>query len=110
MSRRRPVYRDGRIHVLKRQCSTCIFWPDSRAAVDAERRDGMLAECQKRDTVVPCHEWMDTKTPVVCRGLYNQRNEFPGIAVLQLAERLGVIVFDDLGDGPEFTEDEPRAP
>jgi hypothetical protein len=101
MSRRHrhiPVYRDGKIHVLKRQCATCIFWPDERAAVETERAAGMLAECIQTDTIVPCHEWMDTKTPVVCRGLFNQRK----VAVLQIAERLGAVVFDDLGDGPGF--------
>lgn len=104
MPRRRQikVVRDDKVHVLKRQCATCIFWPDHRAAVDAERRDGMLASCQEQNTIVPCHEWMDTKTPVVCRGLYNQREVGPGIAVLQIAERLGYVVFDDLGDGPGF--------
>lgn len=73
--------------------------------LEAQRRDGMLKACQNEDTVVPCHEWMDTKTPVVCRGLFNQREVGPGIAVLQIAERLGFVVYDDLGDGPGFGKD-----
>lgn len=108
MPRRRKikvVWDDNKVHVLKRQCATCIFWPDERAAVGAERRDGMLKACQNEDTIVPCHEWMDTKTPVVCRGLFNQREVGPGIAVLQIAERLGFVVYDDLGDGPGFGKD-----
>jgi hypothetical protein len=96
MPKQYKVYRDGHVHVLAAPCVTCIFGPDR--PVDTERVRGMLASCVNENRIIPCHEWMDTKTPVVCRGLYNTGQ----VGVLQIAERLGVVQFDDIGDGPGF--------
>lgn len=92
MSRKhRPVYRDGKLHVRRRQCATCIYFPDNRMLLAPGRVAAMEAECIRENTVIPCHTWMDTKTPAVCRGLYNTGK----VAALQIADRLGVVVFDD---------------
>lgn len=94
--KKHKVYRDGKLHILAEPCVTCIF--GANRPVDTERVRGMLAECIKENTIVPCHEWMDTKTPVVCRGLWNTGK----VAILQLAERMGVAQFDAIGNGPGF--------
>lgn len=91
MTRTRPVYRDGRVHVLAAQCATCIFRPGNLMQLQRGRVAEMLKTCIERDTIIPCHEWMDTKTPAVCRGLFDTGR----VAVLQIAERLGVITFQE---------------
>ena len=93
-----PVFRDGKVHVLAAPCITCIF--SANRPVDAERVRGMLAACVAENRIVPCHEWMDTDTPVVCRGLWNTGQ----VGILQVAGRLCAVQFDDLGVGPGFED------
>jgi hypothetical protein len=59
----------------------------------------MLAACQQRNTIIQCHETLDG-VAAICRGLYNRRTQGPGIAILQVAERLGFVRFDGAPNGP----------
>lgn len=97
MSRRQtPVYRDGKVHVMADHCPTCIYGPNS--PVSTERVRGMLDYCVRDNRITPCHEWMDTKTPAICHGLYATGR----VGMLQIAERMGAIVLDEMGAGPGF--------
>ena len=85
------VYREGLVHVLAERCPTCIFRPGNLMNLEAGRVRDMLRECVRRETVIPCHERMDTAAPAVCRGLFDTGQ----VGILQVAERLGVVVYDD---------------
>ena len=91
MSRKRHVYRNGKLHVLAVQCPTCIFRPGNLMDLKRGRVAAMLRECIEQNTVIPCHEIMDTRTPAVCRGLFDTGR----VAALQIAERLGLIAFQE---------------
>lgn len=87
-------YRDGRVHVAKDRCATCIFRnvKDGRIPLTPGRVAGLVLNARANDAALVCHETYDD--PVVCRGYYNlPRPPTP----LVLAERLGLLVFDDGG-------------
>lgn len=80
------VYRDGKIHVQKRMCDTCIFWPGNLMRLEPGRVEGMVEECG--DTgCIPCHKHLDGPGQAVCRGFFDRHRNQP----LQIAERLGMI-------------------
>jgi hypothetical protein len=83
------TYVDGRVHVRRRQCKSCIFGPNP--AVAAERRDGMVAECAVDDGVIPCHAHLHEGEAIepVCRGFYDLHQN----TLLELAEVVGVVTW-----------------
>lgn len=88
MSRTRKVFRDDFVHVQRRMCDTCIFRPGNLMHLNEGRVEGMVADAGD-DGCIPCHEFMDTKTPGVCNGFYSKhRNQ-----LLQIAQRLGRVKF-----------------
>lgn len=87
--RSRPIYRDGKVHVLAEKCETCIFRPGNLMRLNKGRVAGMVKECLTTDTHIPCHEFMDTATPAICRGFYDAHGD--RITTLQIAKRLGMI-------------------
>jgi len=80
------VYVDGKVHVRRKQCATCIFGRNS--PVGTERRDEMVAKAGD-EGCIPCHHHLYKGEPVhpVCHGFYALR----GNLVLRLAEALDVI-------------------
>lgn len=82
-----PVYRDGRVHVHRRMCETCIFRPGNLMHLADGVVEEMVAEATRRDGSIPCHETLDD-APAVCRGFYAQHAP----PTLQLAHALGIIV------------------
>lgn len=89
-----PVFRDGKVHVLASQCRTCIFRSGNLMKLEPGRVKEMFSHCVQADVIIPCHDYMDTTEPVVCRGLFNTGE----VGILQLAERMGVIQFDERGE------------
>ena len=80
------VFRDGRVHVQSRMCSTCIFRPGNLMHLRPGRVDQMVADAGD-DGCIPCHKNLTGHGAAVCRGFYDRRRN----QVLQVAERLGVI-------------------
>ena len=90
------------MNVLNEQCATCIFRPGNLMHLRPGRVKQMVAECQRRDTFIPCHEHMShvgeddevvTADSPVCRGFYDR---YPGVGqLLRIMGRLGNLWFVD---------------
>lgn len=85
------------MRVLAEQCATCIFRPGNPMKLNPGRVKRMVAECQRRDTYIPCHEHMQrvgedgetvTAESPVCRGFYDR---YPGVGqMIRISQRLGM--------------------
>lgn len=80
------VFRDGKIHVVKRMCSSCIFRPHPE---DLKTR--VVNEALRSDTAVICHHTLGTDANGVCHGFYREHATTP----LRLAAAMDAIEFDE---------------
>lgn len=85
------AFRDGRVHVLANQCSTCIFGRNRIRGLAPGRVAGMVLDARRNESAIICHATLtDGHDNAVCRGFYDlPRPTMP----LQVAERLGMITF-----------------
>lgn len=74
------IYRDGKVHIQRAMCPTCIFRPGS--FISEERRQGMMDE----GACIVCHETLDTTEHAACRGHLDA-----GCSILQVAVRLDCV-------------------
>jgi hypothetical protein len=80
------VFRNGKVHVQRRMCSTCIFRPGNLMNLEPGRVEGMV-EGAGDDGCIPCHKNLSGEGQAVCRGFFdNHKNQ-----LLQIAERLDMI-------------------
>lgn len=92
-----PVYRDGKVHVCRTMCKTCIFRRDGNEAVEPARRDGMVKRAIAKDGSITCHSTLyggNNDEQAICRGFFELR----ATPTLRAAESMGVIEFVDLHD------------
>jgi hypothetical protein len=85
------IFRDGKVHVCERMCSTCIFRPGNLMNLRTGRVDSMVTEAVKNDSTIVCHATLDGDN-AACRGFFEQHKTAP----LQIAERLGYIEFQEV--------------
>lgn len=85
MKSRQP-YRNGRVHVLDEQCSTCIFRPGNKMHLSRGRVKGMVKEATEKQSTIICHGTLSGKK-AVCRGFFDLYPTTP----LQVAARMGII-------------------
>lgn len=93
------IYRDGRIHVMSEECSTCIFKPHTRP-VDGARVAGMVRDTKDKDgATVVCHKTLygQAEHHAICRGWYDRLGDRDN--TLRLARMLDVIEFQEVGHG-----------
>lgn len=81
-----PVFRDGKVHVKRRMCDTCIFRPGNLMNLEPGRVEGMVADATSDDGCIPCHKTLGDE-PAVCRGFFDRHRT----QTLQIAERLGYV-------------------
>lgn len=86
--RSRKVFRDGKVHVCRVMCKTCIFRPGNLMSLVPGRVKSMVAQAVKADSCILCHDTLDGKQ-AVCRGFFDKYPTQP----LQVAERLGFIQY-----------------
>lgn len=88
---RRPYF-DGRVHVLARQCATCVFRPGNPMRLEAGRVAGMVASAVRDGGAITCHETLygQADQEAVCRGFYDAHGH--RVLALELAPRLGILV------------------
>lgn len=86
---RTDVFRDGKVHVQKRKCSTCIFRPGNLMQLEEGRVDQMVADCQRDQGVIPCHKNLDHAGQAVCRGFYDKHHG--DVVALVMARATGII-------------------
>ena len=84
----KPVFRDGKVHVLTTMCRTCVFRPGNLMYLNEGRVKGMVEKATKEDGCITCHCTLDGDE-AVCRGFFDKHATAP----LQIAERLGHVKF-----------------
>ena len=82
------VARNGRLYVQAEMCSSCIFRPGNLMALRSGRLKDMVAQVQRDQGCIPCHQTLDGDN-AVCRGQFDKVKTQP----LQVAERLGLVEF-----------------
>lgn len=87
MTRKPPVYRDGKLYVMAERCSTCIFRPGNLMSLQPGRQRDMLEAAKANDAAVICHQTLDGREGAICRG---SLDAFEPTAY-QLARALNVI-------------------
>ena len=93
-SNNHPVYWDGRVHVQKKMCSTCIFRPGNLMNLVEGRVEGMIEDATAMDGSIPCHQTLELEGSAVCHGFFTKHKT----QTLQIAERLGVVEFVQLSE------------
>lgn len=90
------AYRDGKVHVCKKMCSTCIFRPGNLMHLEDGRVEQMVESSTKDESAIICHKTLDQPDQAVCRGFWDKhRSE---TAPLRAAEALGVVEFVEIED------------
>lgn len=85
---RQPVYRDDKVHVMKRKCSTCIYRPGNLMNLNPGRKDQMEEEAVANQSVIPCHKTLGPEA-AICRGYFDTQKH--NVSLLSAAERLGAL-------------------
>lgn len=83
------VFRDGKVHVLQRKCSTCIFGP--KRFVDQERVDGMVEAADHDGSTIVCHSTLhkDGVDNAACRGYFDRMSS----GTIRLAVAMDIVEF-----------------
>ena len=95
---RTEVFRDGRVHVQERKCSTCIYRPGNLMKLDPGRKESMEAGAIEGGGVIPCHQTIEAYhgehgQESVCRGFFDVAKHE---GLLAVAERLGIVEFTQI--------------
>lgn len=95
------VYRNGKVHVQRAMCNTCIFRPGNLMHLAPGRVEEMVEEAVRDEGCIPCHKNIHGDGgEAVCRGFFdNHRTQ-----TLQIAERLGYIEWVRLEDSTSTKE------
>jgi hypothetical protein len=81
------VVRDGRVHVCREMCSTCVFRPGNLMWLARGRLSDMVDAARADDAAIICHQTIPTEHDAVCRGFFDRYDTTP----LTLAKHLGVV-------------------
>lgn len=100
VTERKPPFRDGLVHVLAEQCSTCIFRPGNLMNLSEGRLKDIVAGNLKADSGLVCHKTltgmpMHDNGEALCRGFFDRYDTTP----IRLAKQTGLI-----REVPETTE------
>lgn len=92
------VFRDDFVHVLSRQCDTCIFRRGNLMGLRKGRVKEMVEGATRNDSCIPCHQTLGPQ-PAVCRGFFDRyavhgRGKLVA-STLQVADRLGYIRYQE---------------
>lgn len=90
----RPVYADGKVHICKEMCSSCIFRPGNLMKLPAGRVAEMIRAClENLDEAgnIPCHETIHGQAPqeAICRGFWDRYSD--QLRILRLAKVMAVV-------------------
>lgn len=86
-----PPYRDGKVHVLKERCSTCVFRPGNLMNLKEGRFKDLVETNRRLDTAFSCHQTLygQTEAEAICRGYFDAYKE--EVTPLRMAVALDVI-------------------
>ena len=85
------TYVNGRVHVRRTQCATCIFRPGNLCHLEPDRVEQMVQQADADHTAITCHHHLYQGADIepVCRGYYERRSSM----TLRLAEQLDIITW-----------------
>ena len=81
---------DGRVHVRRTMCSTCIGHPGNRMQLQPGRVEQMVEDCAD-DGCIPCHKHIHggERIEPVCAWFFTQHPN----RILGMAEAMGLIEY-----------------
>lgn len=92
MLKNNQPFRDGKIHICKEMCATCIFRPGNLMHLSEGRLASMIKDATEAESCIPCHSTLYENGPeAVCFGFFKQHPTLP----LQLALTLNLIEWQD---------------
>ena len=86
-----PVYDVLGLHIMREQCSTCIFRAGNLMHLNEGRLKDMTDQTDAGDTNVVCHQTLDREVGAFCKGSVDRAAG----QMVRIAERLGAIVEDE---------------
>lgn len=86
MSSKHNAFRDGKVHLCKTMCKTCIFRPGNLANLEPGRVEQMVRQAEKNESAIICHATLQGDN-AVCRGFFENHSTYP----LRLARAFGVL-------------------
>ena len=107
MARRgKPPYHDGKVHVQREMCDTCVGHPGNRMKLVPGRLRDVVKDNVEADGALTCHQttYGQADQEAVCRWFFDRYKTTP----LQIAERIGIISFVGDGTGTELGSDGPE--
>ena len=83
------TYVNGKVHVRKTRCSTCVFGPNR--PVSQARVDQMIAEADAEQAAIACHKhlYQGAEIEPVCRGYFDRGSSVS----LRLAVAMDIVEF-----------------
>lgn len=93
------VWRDGRLHVCREMCSTCVFRPGNLMSLDPGALRSIIEGNLANGAALTCHQTLPYAPGggkgLICRGFFDRYKT--KVAALGLGEALDVI---EEGDPP----------
>ena len=92
---RNNVYRDGKVHVMREECATCIFRPHTRPVPGSRVAEMVLETKDEPGATVVCHKTLypsdtgEEDRHAICRGWYDRLSDRD--PVLRLAKSMNII-------------------
>lgn len=82
---------NGRVHVRRTQCPTCVFKPGNLCHLEPGRVEGMVHDANENHSAITCHHhlYQCAEIEPVCRGYF----ELHSSMTLRLAEMMDVITW-----------------
>lgn len=92
--RSRPVFSDGKVHLRREMCATCIFRPGNQMHLQPGRVAGMVKDCLSdvdEAGNIPCHETIHGLAPqqAICRGFWDRYAD--RLLTLRLAQFMNIV-------------------
>jgi hypothetical protein len=81
-------FRDGKVHVVRSMCNTCIFRPGNPMHMNDGAVEQMIESALAEDSAIDCHKTLSCDT-AVCAGFAAHHGG--DVLPLRLAAALGVI-------------------
>lgn len=87
----KPVYSDGKVHVVSEMCSTCVFRPGNLMNLSPGRLKGMVDGSVADGGGITCHKTIhgQAEQEATCRGFYDAHKS--RVPALHLAADIGII-------------------
>jgi len=96
------IFREGRVHVCRAMCSTCIFRPGNLMHLGDGAFEQVVDKAVANDSTVICHSTLDGDN-AACRGFFDNHKTLP----LRIAELMGYV---EEVDPPKLFEGKRKNP